>query len=174
MILVTNETQVVENIYTFNKEVETYLDNNQDAPINTLVNNIPHYRAWYCIYDKESKTHLFAPSKYIGYKGMNASFYHKENTTGLDGRQTESVLANWYEQIPSFHPQYEDLSEKLRGFCSRFGKKPNSLFRISIVLETQEKGSIEGDVVDLIWKIYQRLTYDNKAILKAKINRLKV
>ncbi len=174
MKIVTNEKQIIENIRKFNNELNSHADGNINIETNTLINNIPHYRAWYCIYDTKSKKYLFAPSKYIGYKDMSALIYHKKNRAGMDGRKTESTLTTWYEQISSSHPDYMKLSEKLRTFCSQYGKKPNSLFRIHIVLDITKKDSREDEITELIWKVYLGLSKNNKTVLKARINKTKI
>jgi hypothetical protein len=171
---VSNETQVIKNIKQFNKEMKKHASNNTVASIENLVNTLSTYRAWYCFYDNNTNSYQFAPSKYIGYKGMNARIYHTLHRSGMDGRQTESVLANWYEQISKNHPLYDELSEKLRFFCSKFGKKPNSLFRINIVIDTNNVDSLEDNIVELIWKIFLGLSKSNKQLLKTKIDRIKL
>ena len=92
--IVTSDEDVVENIINFNKEVLLYNQETQTSAIATLVDNISHYRAWYCLLDSNTNKYLFAPSKYIGYKKMSAEIYAQYNRAGLDGRKTESSLAN--------------------------------------------------------------------------------
>ncbi|WP_419533742.1 hypothetical protein [Endozoicomonas sp.] len=174
MKTVTSQQQVIKNIQQFNKEANSFL-NGADISENveTLVRNIPHYRAWYCFIDQDSGDYLFAPSKYIGYADINAASYHEFNQNGLDGRQTESVLSTWYKTIDESdsHEMYQDLCEKLREFCSIFGKKPNSLFRINIPFEKSLDVSLENDVVNFIWKAFQNLSPDSRQQLRNKITR---
>jgi hypothetical protein len=173
MKIITKINQAVENIKLFNTEVNSILNGETDTAIKTLVDNIPHYRAWYCFYDKPSGRNLFAPSKYIGYYGIDARAYTKYNRKGLDGRQTESILSTWYETISSSHRKHNILSEELREFCMKFSKKPNSLFRINIILKKTPRSTLETNVVDFVWNAYQNLSDENRNQLKVKINKYK-
>ena len=87
---------------------------------------------------------------------------------------TEKTLSNWYEEISTKHPDFEKLSLELSIFCSRYGKKPNSLFRINIPIIEQEDDSLEGDVVDLLWKVFLGLNKKNKELIKSKIKKYKI
>lgn len=170
---ITTHKQAESNIKLFNKEVMPALSGSVGADIDTLISNMPHYRAWYCLYDEQNDSYLFAPSKYIGYLGINASIYAKFNRTGLDGRQTEGVLATWYETISSNHADYKKLSQKLMEFCSLFGKKPNSLFRINIPLNRGKFNCLDKQVADFIWNAYKCLPEEIRTELKNKIIRYK-
>lgn len=170
--LINHQEEVIDNIKRFCDELEG-ADKSENKALHTLIENIPRNRAWYFFYDESSKKYKFAPSKYIGYESINAEMYYKSRHL-LDGRNTESVLSNWYEQISKGHPNYEELSTELKKFCSKYGKKPNSLFRINILIENKNKDSIENDVVELIWKIYLGLSNENKDLLKSKMNKLKL
>jgi len=173
MKVITTHKQAIENIVQFNKEVNSFLLDEADSAIGTLVNNIPHYRAWYSFYDEASRDYLFAPSKYVGYTKINAQTYEEKHQTGLDGRQTESALSAWYETISDSHEEYELLSKQLREFCSKFDKKPNSLYRINIPYVKPVEANLEDSVVDFIWNAYQRLSLESRSKLKSKINRYK-
>jgi len=52
MKIITTQSKAIKNIMKFNEEVESYLDKKGGEALETLVNNIPHYRAWYCLYDQ--------------------------------------------------------------------------------------------------------------------------
>lgn len=169
MKTITNQEQAIENIKQFNNEVNSFLDSNTKPGVETLVSNIPHYRAWYFFYEKESGSYLFAPSKYIGYSHIDAQIYTELNRTGLDGRQTESILSTWYETISVSHKDYEQLSDQLRLFCSKFDKKPNSLFRINAEISKSPQTTLEEKVVDFIFDAYQNLSNESQRLIKARI-----
>ena len=171
MKTITSQKQAVENIKQFYEEALSYLHGPVDVSIETLVKNIPHYRAWYCYFDSDTDQYIFAPSKYIGYSDIDAAAYCEYNRNGLDGRQTESVLSTWYETIPENHEDFELLSEKLREFCSKFDKSPNSLFRINVSYKKGTTSSIDDVVSDFIWGAFQSLPADKRSELKTKINR---
>ena len=172
--LVENTKQVIKNIKHFNKEIQSYKSSKNDKALITLVNNIPHYRAWYCFFDKKTKQYLFAPSKYIGYVNMDAVKYHKDNRKTLDGRKTESKLASWYEEVTKASPLYDELCKKLKEFAQLYDKTPNSLFRINIELETIKDNSIENELVRFITKIYKQLSKENQKIVRSQLNKYKI
>ncbi len=167
---VTTLNQSIENIKKFNEEAFSYLEDKENSDAGTLVKNIPHYRAWYSVYDPNTDSYIFAPSKYIGYNGIDAITY-SEKYTELDGRQTENVLSTWYETISKDHEKYDLLSKQLREFCTAFDKVPNSLFRINIPLNKQTNITLETNVTEFIWNAFQNLSEENRKLLKIKINR---
>ncbi|HCE2668629.1 TPA: hypothetical protein NGU48_000591 [Vibrio parahaemolyticus] len=169
MKTVTNVEQVIKNIKQFNNEATSLLTHPVSSDIENLVNNIPHYRAWYCFFDEDCNDYIFAPSKYIGYSEIDAKTYAEYNRNGLDGRKTESVLSTWYETMSDSHQDYEKLCEKLREFCVKFEKKPNSLFRINVPCTKSAKSTLEEDVVEFIWNAYQNLSSDSRRQIKNKI-----
>lgn len=171
--VVNSDSEVIKNIRRFNEEVFSFKKDKGNIAIATLVENISHYRAWYCLFDEESGKYLFAPSKYIGYKEMDAETYEKYNRSHLDGRKTEKTLAHWYELIDQRHQKYEELYNDLFLFCMQFGKTPNSLSRLNIVLEDQNELSLQESTVSLIFDVYQKLSQKHKDILKQKILRAK-
>ena len=120
---VTRPEQAVSNIKKFQPEL---LVNNKR---NSLVDTLPHYRAWYAI-EEEGKW-IFGPSKFIGYADLTAETYG-ENTKQLDGRTTELALRSWFEEVGTGKLN-EMLNEKLSEFFTAFGKRPNALVRISVL-----------------------------------------
>ena len=174
IVTITTQDQAIENIKQFNREVDSFFDNKNNLALEVLVKNIPHYRAWYCLYDEVNDSYLFAPSKYIGYSGINAQIYTEHNRNGLDGRQTESILSAWYEEVDSNnHNKHEKFKEQLWDFCAKFGKKPNSLFRINIPLNKPPKSTLEANVIEFIWNAYQNISDQGRKQVRAKINRSK-
>jgi hypothetical protein len=171
MKTITNQNQAIDNILKFNEEVNSYLNNKEDLALDTLVNNIPHYRAWYCIYDLNNDSYYFAPSKYIGYSDINANTYTEFNRNGLDGRKTESILSTWYETLSKSDNLHGKLSEQLMEFCAKYDKKPNSLFRINVPLNKPTKATLEDNVIEFIWNAYKNLSSEARKEVKDKINR---
>jgi len=173
MKTVTTQSEVEQNILQFNAEIESSKKPRPEYPALELVNNIPRFRSWFYIFNEREKKYSFAPSKYIGYANINAKIYNEKKHSELDGRQTETALASWYEVLSPTDPLHEILSDELGKFCNAYGKKPNNTSRINIIKVIQNEDSIENDVVNLIWKIYVGLENKNKAILKTKINKYK-
>ena len=167
--LVTNNEEVIKNIKHFTHELGLYLNGDCDKSITLLVENISHYRAWYAYWDEEENKYLFAPSKYIGYQNMDAKQYAELNRSYLDGRKTEIVLANWYQTLDENDESYEELRLKLSDYCWDYSKSLNSLFRINVLKQEDDKGILEKDLVDLIYKVFLSLSNENKDIVRRKI-----
>lgn len=168
--LVTNNEEVIRNIKHFNHELDLYVDGDCDKSITLLVENISHYRAWYAYWDEEENKYLFAPSKYIGYQNMDAKQYAELNRSYLDGRKTEIVLANWYQTLDENDDSYEELKSKLSDYCWGYNnKRLNSLFRINILKQEDDKVILEKNLVDLIYKVYLGLSSENKELVRKKI-----
>ena len=123
--VVTKPEQVLQNIRTFQKELETTGKNND------LVNTLSHFRAWYAV--KANGKWIFGPSKFVGYVDLTAKAY-ATNTVQLDGRKTEDALKPWFVEVSS-GPLYDELNDKLHDFLASFGKQPSSLARVSICRE---------------------------------------
>jgi hypothetical protein len=126
---------------------------------------MPFNRAWYAL--QHADGWLFGPSKFVGYENLTANDYEifkrkDRETGGLDGRVTEGVLQRWSELIEEGHPKYAELRSALDAFCAQFGKKPNSLARVSIVRterdDTYEDNRLQDDLVTLMAAVYLRLT----------------
>jgi uncharacterized protein (DUF433 family) len=119
--LVSDESQVIENILTFNEEM--------DHP--RLRKMIAYVRHWYAVQIPE-KGWMFAPSKYIGYTGMNHKNYDS-SFDDLDGRKTEhSNLKRWFIELEPSEKLAETLFEALRKVMAQHGKAINSLARIHV------------------------------------------
>ncbi|MGG1400182.1 hypothetical protein ABE288_20520 [Bacillus salipaludis] len=84
--LVEDLNEVKQNIIQFNNDIKV----NQELRKRFF----SHFRQWYYIKELD----MFAPSKFIGYKNMNAQKYNNKDGTGADGRKTEAVLKQWFEK----------------------------------------------------------------------------
>jgi hypothetical protein len=119
MKLITSREQLVENIRRY------------AGSADELAGLMAYGHAWYAW--RTEGGWLFAPSKFIGYEGMDAETYRRRNNKGLDGRVTEKVLRQWADPIGQGHPQYDELHAALASLLTHQGKTPNTLARISIV-----------------------------------------
>ena len=63
----------------------------------------------------------------------------------------------------------EELRLKLSDYCWDYSKSLNSLFRINVLKQENEKDILEKDLVDLIYKVYLGLSSENKELVKRKI-----
>ena len=142
-----------------------------DRHAQELAELMPFNRAWYAL--KTEKGWIFGPSKFVGYVISPSEYlgspYSAERhgrvqldkaAPALDGRVTEGVLKRWSDLVEQGHPDHATLHVALNEFCGRYGKKPNSLARISIV-QTEphpEAASSEDDLVALLAAVFRGLT----------------
>jgi hypothetical protein len=89
----------------------------------------------------------------------------------LDGRVTEGVLKRWSELVEEGHPDYESLQSALNALCGRYGKKPNSLARISIIKEGRETSvpAFSDELVPLLAAVFRGLTPARKSEFRRQI-----
>lgn len=83
-------------------------------------------RAWYGC--KIQHGWRLGPSKFIGYAENDARIYLSTNRE-RDGRLTERILSQWFEEIPATSPIYDELRSSLRELFVKYHKSPNKLFR---------------------------------------------
>jgi len=70
---------------------------------------------------------MFAPSKFIGYKGMNARTYEALTVSGenkLDGKDTEKTLDRFF--VEASENAKDNLIEKLSTSLYQYGKSINA------------------------------------------------
>ncbi|MFZ5735110.1 MAG: DUF433 domain-containing protein [Pseudomonadota bacterium] len=97
-----------------------------------LARRAPFVRAWYAS-RQESGEWLFAPSKVIGYQFASAQEYFDDAKSGSrDGRDTERVLSQWFQEIEPDTELGTALAQALREYLGKFGVAPNSLARINL------------------------------------------
>jgi len=84
-----------------------------------LRSKLNYFRHWYYF----DEIDMFAPSKFIGYKNMNARTYEAfivSDPKNLDGRDKERVLIRFFDEATG--EEKDDLVEKLSAFLSQYGK----------------------------------------------------
>jgi predicted HNH restriction endonuclease len=106
------ELQLVENLDEVKRNIIQF---NNDVKENEQIRKrfLSHYKQWYYIKELD----MFAPSKFIGYKNMNADIYNNKSVNGADGRKTELALRNWFvkKEVP-------DLLIELQQRMNQYGK----------------------------------------------------
>lgn len=112
--LVTSYDQVVANVVQYNRE----LDLSED-----VVTQVAQTQHWYYIPTFD----MFGPSKYIGYKDMNCSFYNRgHRLTGQvvrkSGFDTEPRLSLWFRELQPTDPLLPKLQFKLESRMASLGK----------------------------------------------------
>jgi hypothetical protein len=166
--IVTSVSQVIDNLKRFNLEADKF------------AGLMPYYRSWYAL--RTDNTWLLGPSKYIGYNVSPEEYLRSPYSTQkhgrlnqphtLDGRVTEGVLKRWSELVEEGHPNYNDLHIALRELCARYGKRPNTLARISIVQSKREEAAMpkfDDELVSLMVGVYRRLTPAQKSAFRKQV-----
>ena len=162
--LVSSIAQLVGNVRRYNESAEL------------LAKLMPYNRSWYALRLEEGW--LLGPSKFVGYDISPEEYLRNpysaeehgridsnDRTATLDGRVTEGVLKRWSELVEEGHPDYEDLHTALNELCARYGKKPNTLARISIIKSETEASApaYSDDLVALLAAVFRGLTPAQKS-----------
>lgn len=119
--LIANYNDIVENVKTFNECIRNS---------NLLIDRLSQFRHWYYIVELE----MFAPSKFIGYKGNNSEEYRigTSPVNGyMDGRNTERVLSQLFNGLQA--EGHEIHHKELVDFLYSFGKSPNQNVQIYVI-----------------------------------------
>jgi hypothetical protein len=158
-VLITSVARLATRIREYHKQAEE------------MAVLMPYNRVWYAL--QTEKGWLLGPSKFVGYDDLNAKEYLKREKGSLDGRVTEGVLQRWAELVEEGHPKYDELHTALDEFCAAFGKKPNSLARISLVNTKDEEVTsglmFSDDLVSLMVAVYRKLTPAQKSAFKKQV-----
>jgi hypothetical protein len=120
--MISSPSEAVANIFKFETEVESSID---------LQGRLAYARSWYAVKFDDGKWR-FGPSKFVGYQDMNAKTYLEaaENNES-DGRRTEAQLQAYFIDWGTS----DELNAALVSFLAKFGKKPSTKARISILRE---------------------------------------
>lgn len=102
-----------------------------DSP--RLLQRATYARSWYADRD-EHGSWRFAPSKFVGYHYATAADYLADSGASgdRDGRQTERILAEWFDPVPHGSALAAELQTALQSFLARAGRSPNAAARINI------------------------------------------
>jgi len=117
--LIRNFRQTEENIHRYNIEL---------PKSSALQRKLSNHAAWYY----SARYNELAPSKFIGFIGMNGEKYTVADGTIFDGGRTEGVLINYFDRIAEEHQLYPKLRRQLYRELRRYGKSPRSNFRLNI------------------------------------------
>lgn len=163
--LVSNVDEVLKNVTSFYSDLGRYAD------------LMPYARSWYAVRTRGGWS--VAPSKFIGYVGMTPEIYlgspydsrkhgRASGDAVMDGRVTEGVLGRWSNLVEPGHPLYNELHTALNELCARFGKKPNSLARISVIDQggPKEEAAFDDDLVQLLAKVFGGLSPAQRALFR--------
>ncbi len=108
---------VVANVEQFNRDLRSRHD---------VVSQLSMFRHWYYIPELDA----FGPSKYIGYKDMNAERYARGEDK--DGRDTEVLLRHWFTVLEEHDTRLPKLARQLEQLLMRYNRQPKRNFRIHV------------------------------------------
>ena len=115
-----------QNVVHFNE----HLNDGDEHGLSALLALVHH---WY--FDPRSE--LWGPSKYIGYRNMTPGNYFLwrdgvDATTYSDGRETESQLRRFTEEITEDDSRYDALNASLHGFLAHWDRSPRSGYHLHL------------------------------------------
>jgi uncharacterized protein (DUF433 family) len=119
--LVTSAEHARKNVLAFEKEL---------AGNRKLADIMSYGRAWYA--GRSGKRWVFGPSKFVGYESNTAKRY-LDTHDRRDGRLTERVLSQWFEEAAPDTALYRELHAALQEMFARYGKSPNKLLRLNVL-----------------------------------------
>jgi hypothetical protein len=120
-----------------------------------LQDRLSQARSWYAVKNASGQW-AFAPSKWAGYQKMTPSYYLDPHD-GIDGRQTEKRLGEWFAFLELDSAPHVDLLRHLSIFLGKYGKQPSSACRIALIRGEHETKEATDDLVELIIRILDRL-----------------
>ena len=113
-----------------------------------LAARLSRHPAWYAVRNAAGEW-MFGPSKFVGYRGMNAEDYLVSGYDRKDGRETEPTLAAWFDEVDSDTVLGMELRDAFARFAASLGKAPNKRWRVS-VLRTELRARGAAQSVDSI------------------------
>lgn len=127
--LARNYDEVVKSTKSFSVGL------NGDPRLHKRLSNV---KAWYYIPENDA----VGPSKFIGYRDMNADFYLAHTgksaeatlprSKRLDGRATEPVLKKWFEVTDPSTAEHKYVSDMTKELLDKWDKRPSSIARYCV------------------------------------------
>ncbi|MGK9175989.1 hypothetical protein KXR87_22685 [Yokenella regensburgei] len=127
-------SDLVTNIRTYCREMAIH----SDSPIFDQVGRV---KCWYAWREPETTEWLFAPSKYIGYAGMDKDYY-AENYRDLDGKITEVKLSKFSAGVSK--SDHAMLEKKLAERLFYIHRSPGKSIKIRVVNDPDNEVHIPG------------------------------
>ena len=124
--LVNDYEEVVTNVRQFHKDLENG---------SYMVGKLSQFKEWFYIPELDA----FGPSKFIGYKEMNAVFYNNGHRSpeqkqmgckALSGGTSTNRLKRWFREVTKDESLFYQLYCKLESSFSTYDKKPNNSTQI--------------------------------------------
>ena len=123
--------------------------------------------------DRNPDRPLFGFSKAVGYVGLDAKTYLK-NAKVLDGRNTEWILKDFFDEVRPGSPDYRRLHGQLSDWLAMFGKTPRKGVRLMVVKpEHRPRNAADPDadrrLLDLMIAVADLLPTDQRHELRARL-----
>jgi uncharacterized protein (DUF433 family) len=148
------KTRVVASLEEASENIRSYQESVSEYPL--LAARIRQHPAWYAVKDGAGRW-IFGPSKFIGYHAANAQAY-LSGYNRKDGKETEPVLSEWFEQVDLSTKLGSDLREAFIRFAATFGKSPNLRWRIAVPREHAAVERLGPGIVDFDFS--DRIVFD--------------
>jgi hypothetical protein len=160
MKVVTKADQALQNISRLQDE----LSNSPE-----LVNRLGFVHAWY-VDARDAENPLFGFSKFIGYQGLTADKYiakHQE----LDGRNTEWVLKDFFDELRPGTPDFRHYHERLTEWLGGLGKTPRKTVRLMVLKPAfhEEATTEDKRLLDLLVAAADLLPLSQRQELRARL-----
>lgn len=162
--LATRPESVLDAIRTLNNSVHSHPE---------LANRMAHGHAFYVLEDEE-RPPLFGFSKFIGYDGLRPEEYLRESEN-LNGRDTEKILAQWFEEVRYGTRAYRELLRQLSAWLAEFGKRPreggSQKVRLMVLRpeyrEANSRGEEDRRLLELMLAVADLLPVNQRLELRA-------
>ena len=123
--LASASSDAATNVVTYCKELRSNPE---------LQSRVSYVRSWYALRD-DAGNWIFGPSKFIGYRDNSTRKYlDLVEKGGVDGRETERVLAKWFQAADPASRLGQELASALRAFLAPYGA-PNSRARVNVAID---------------------------------------
>jgi len=120
--IVKSLDDIIDNFHEFDKIREKHN--------NVAYERFKLFHHWYHLREEN----IFAPSKFIGYKGTTLENYCPKTGDGKDGRKTEKILKKYFIEIEINTPKYNLFYKKLEKFASDIDKE----LRVQVFIHIQK------------------------------------
>ena len=120
--LIASAEDILRNLETFQDEIRRS---------ESLQARLRSVHAWY-IDPRRPGEPRFGFSKFLGYRDLDAETY-LENSSDLNGRDTERALAPYFDRLPEGSPGYDGYRKALEDWLKEFGRQPRLEIRLMIL-----------------------------------------
>jgi uncharacterized protein (DUF433 family) len=134
--------QVVSSLEDAVANISSYHRNVAETP--GLAARLSRHPSWYAVKGAAGEW-LFGPSKYVGYRGMDAKGY-LASYDRRDGRETEPALAAWFDSVDPSTALGIELRAAFDAFAAKVGKASNANWRVSVVREEKARRTAAGAI----------------------------